>query len=177
MAVFKKTELELDHSFDPIQKRHYINGDCVVLHCHHFTALYTQLADDAKDFQGEKLLRETTEDSFYPILVNYFKKHSITTISDRISIAEQYYSAVGFGKMNIVGLGNFAGNVTLEHSHIDEGWMKKWGKNNKPINFITQGFIAAAFSAVNDKPTRSYNVQEVQSIVCGAKESLFKVVS
>ena len=177
MTVFKKTELEFEHSFDPMRKRHFINGVCVVLHCHHYATLYTQLADDAKDFEGERLLRETAEDTFYAILRDYFKNKNINSVKDRISLAEEYYSAVGLGKLIVEGLGEFAGSVKLRHSHVDEGWIKKWGKHSKPINFITQGFIAAAFSAVNDKSTRAYKVQEVQSIVCGAKESLFKVVS
>lgn len=176
MTVFKTTELELKHSFDPIQKRHYINGACVVLHCHHYATLYTQLADDAKDFHGEKLLRETAEDTFYNVLTDYYKNHSVTSTEDKVTIAEQYYSAVGLGQMKIDGIGEFAGSVTLQHSHIDEGWIKKWGKNNKPINFITQGYISAVFSAINGKTIRSYKVQETQSIVSGNKESVFKVV-
>lgn len=177
MATFKKTELLLDHRFDNVKKRHCINGDCVVLHCHHFTALYTQLADDAKDFGGERLLKETSEEVFYKVLVSYYKDNNIKSVEDKISIAEQYYAAVGLGKLIIAGLGDFAGNARLVNSHIDEGWIKKWGKNDKPINFITQGYLASVFSAINNKPIRFYKVQECESIVCGAKESIFKIVS
>ena len=47
MAEFKKITLELDHKFSPKESRHFINGTQSVFHCHHYTALYTQLAMDA----------------------------------------------------------------------------------------------------------------------------------
>jgi hypothetical protein len=56
MTVEKKTEFEIDHKFDPIRNRHYMNGVCTVLHCHHYATLYTQLADDAEQFAGVRLL-------------------------------------------------------------------------------------------------------------------------
>ena len=51
MVVEKKVEFEIDHRFDPVKNRHYLNGFCSVLHCHHYATLYTQLADDAVDFE------------------------------------------------------------------------------------------------------------------------------
>jgi hypothetical protein len=68
MTVEKKTEFEIDHKFDPIRNRHYMNGVCTVLHCHHYATLYTQLADDAEEFAGVRLLIEAAEDTFYEVL-------------------------------------------------------------------------------------------------------------
>ena len=58
---------------------------------------------------------------------------------------------------------------------MDEGWIKKWGKRDKPVNFITQGYLCAAFAAVYNQPQGSYKVSETQSIVSGADKSVFSV--
>src|ERR1700690_2424099 len=123
MTQFSKTELILDHEFDPLHKRHYLNGQLTVLHCHHFTTLYTQLAIDSR---RTALLAEVAEDCFVDVLKGYFKSHSLGNIADRVSIACQYYAAVGLGKLAVTCLGADAGEVVLERSHIDEGWLKKW---------------------------------------------------
>lgn len=176
MAQFKKNELVLEHVFDTVSNRHFINGMVSVLHCHHFTALYSQLADDCTLLDGKALLAQCAEDTFYEVLVNYFKANKIETLVERVSIAEQYYAAVGLGKLQVTAAGLDSGNVRLEHSHIDEGWIKKWGKREAPVNFITKGYIAAVFSAIFDRSARTYNVIEEQSVISGADCSIFRVV-
>ena len=98
--------------------------------------------------QEAKLLAEAAEDSFFQVLSDYFRQHHIEDVADRISIAEQYYAAVGVGKMEVKCAGPESGEVELVYSHVDQGWIKKWGNHTKPINFITWGYIAALFAAV-----------------------------
>ncbi len=176
MAVITRTELELDHTFDPVRSRHYMNGNVTVLHCHHFTTLYCQLADDAELVDGKKLLANTAEESFAPILKSYFARHGITKVAERIAIAEDYFSAIGMGLLKVVSLGPVAGTVELLSSHVDEGWKKKWGEREKPVNFVTQGFVAGVFAAVLDLPIGTFQVSEEQSIVAGAAKSVFRAV-
>ena len=64
----------------------------------------------------------------------------------------------------------------MDNSHVDEGWIKKWGNRDKPVNFIGQGYVAAALAAIYDLPAGSYDVYETQSIVSGADTSRFSLV-
>jgi len=176
MAVSRKTELIIDHRFDRKTCRHTLNGKVVVLHCHHYASLYSQLADDCGLLDARKLLAEVTEDTFHEILSDYFRQHEIDLIDDRISIAEQYYAAIGLGRMSVLCAGPEAGEVELIRSHIDEGWIKKWGKSDKSINFITCGYVAALMSSVFGKTTRSFQVMETESILAGAARSRFTAV-
>jgi len=173
MTYFKETVLELDHVFDKKSSRHYLNGAVSVFHCHHYTTLYTQLAMDA---QKTELLKDVSEESFYHLLVNYYETNGIDLIDERINIACQYYGAVGLGKMEVKFLGDDSGEVVVFSSHVDQGWIKKWGKHDAPVNYITAGYIQAVFSAVLDLPMGVFDAREIESIVMGAKESLFKVV-
>jgi hypothetical protein len=173
MAQFRKTELILDHKFDPLLKRHFLNGQLTVLHCHHFSTLYTQLALDARQ---SSLLAEIAEDSFVDVLKDYFKQHALVELGERASIACQYYAAVGLGKLAMNYLGPDSGQVDLERSHIDEGWIKKWGNHDCPVNYITAGFVAAMFAAILDLPARSFEVHEISSMAMGAPKGCFSVV-
>ena len=163
-------EFQEQLNFDFNKKRFYLNDEAIVLHCHHYTTLLTQLANDAAKFNGPKIMFLAAEETFYPILKKYFEDNNINSEEDKISIVEQYYSYIGFGLMKI----DFANkSVELIHSHIDEAWLKKWTTFEKPVNYITQGFISAAFSAITGNNPGIFNVEEIQSIVCGAETSKF----
>jgi len=177
MSIRKKTELILDHTFDLRTCRHYINGQVSVLHCHHYATLYSQLAEDCGFLDAKKLLAEVAEDTFFDALSSYYAENQIASIADRIAIAQEYYSVYGMGQMVVINAGLDSGEVQLLDSHIDSGWIKKWGKRDKPVNFITCGYIAGMFSAILGKPTRVFSVKEVFSIVAGNEKSIFKVVA
>lgn len=176
MAKFEKTkEFEIKHVFDPVRSRHFINGKLSVLHCHHYATLYTQLADDVKWVDGPGILKCTAEDVFYEVLGKYFNDKCIEDIEDMVSVSEDYYKAVGLGRIKFISIGESLGKVELYNSHLDEGWIKKWGKRETPVNFIARGFIAAVFSLVNCKEARSYDVNEIESLVTGKEKSVFKI--
>jgi len=166
-------KLKVDKKFDFSKKRLYINNVPIVLQCHHYTTLLTQLANDAAKFNGPQIMFSTSEETFYPILIGYFKENNVVSDEDRVSIVEQYYSYIGLGLMKI-DIKEFT--TELLHSHLDEAWLKKWSVTDKPVNYITQGFLAAAFSAITDNNPETFNVQEIQSIACGAETSKFIIV-
>lgn len=158
--------------FDFDKKRFYLNDEPVVFHCHHYTTLLTQLANDAEKFGGPQLMFSAAEETFYPILKKYYQENNINVLDERIDIAVQYYSYIGLGQMKV----DFKeSKVELLHSHLDEAWLKKWSTTDKPVNYITQGFISAMFSAITDIELGAFRVKEVQSIACGAETSKFTV--
>ncbi|MBN1593412.1 MAG: hypothetical protein JW941_09240 [Candidatus Coatesbacteria bacterium] len=173
MANMIKNTVKYDHFFDEGTKRHKINGIQSVLHCHHYTSLYTQLAIDA----GETgLLTECARDAVRDILDNYFAANpEVDSIQKKIEIACQYYALVGLGTMKVHFLGDYSGSVEVLSSHTDDGWMKKWGQYDRPVNYISAGFIEAMFEAVLGLPAGAFLAKETQSIVMGAKTSLFNV--
>lgn len=177
MTQYRKTELVFNKVFDGQAARHRIDDTTVVLHCHHYATLYTQLALDCSLIDAKALLSESAEDAWEAFLANYYKTYGIATQADRIAIGEQVFAAAGLGKMRVTCAGADSGEVTLEHSHVDEGWIKKWGKYDRPVNLIGAGFIAGLFAAVFGKPVRSFIAIETQSIVSGAADSRFNVVA
>jgi len=168
--------LKLTHRFDAESCRHYIGDQVSVLHCHHYATLFTQLAIDAKDLvDGTKILMEVTEDVVYDVLSKYFAQNGIGAIAERLEIGQQLFSFYGLGKLAIVSPASDGGTVEMSAAHVDEGWMKKWGKAAGPVNFIGAGFVAGFFAAAYDKPVRTYRVEEKQSRVMGAAKSVLAV--
>lgn len=172
MEKYKKVRLDVKHNFDTRTSKHFLNSIETVFHCHHYTALYTQLAMDADETD---LLTQTAAESFYDMLKNYLDKHDDFNLNEKIELIISYYSLIGLGKMQLQYLGNNSGKAILHFSHIDKGWIHKWGNSNRPVNFITCGYIKAMFAIINEKPVHYYNVVEKKSIAMGDKESEFKI--
>ncbi len=165
-------ELKVTAKFDPDKCRQYLNGELSVFHCHHYTTLVTQLADDAELFDGERHLREAIAESMFPIMSKYCKENDISTKEDRASIGEQYFSYLGMGQVKI---DLNSSKASMPYAHVDEGWIKKWGKRDAPVNYIGQGFVIAIFAIANELDISDYSIKETQSIVAGAPTSEFTI--
>jgi hypothetical protein len=144
------------------------------MHSHHYLALLTKLAEDMGDIGGPQIMMDVVEESMRPLFDEYFQKHSLTTTQEKGAVGTDCYSAYGLGKIILSG-NETGGEVRLVSSHIDEGWIRKWGNHDKPVNYFTRGFIAAMFGATFSKPLKSYVVTEETSIATGNQEGLFKV--
>ena len=166
--------LNMEFTFDDKTYRHYMNGFLTVMHCHHYMTLLTKLAKDFDDIGGTAILKESVEDSIRPLIDDYCAKNNLASFQDRLDVGREYYSVMGMGKMEVSG-SEQGGEVTLSRSHVDQGWTKKWGENDAPVNFWTCGYISAMFAAAANKPARSYEVVEESSMVMGNESSKFSV--
>ena len=166
--------LQLDFTMDNNTFRHYLNGHCVVMHSHHYLALITSLMEELSRIDGPQILADVVEESMRELFDSYISNHGLSSPQERGNVGREYYSVLGLGKLVISGDEN-GGEVRISHSHIDEGWVRKWGRHDKPVNHFTRGYIAAMFAAAFDKPAGSYNVSEVAGIAAGAAEGRFAV--
>jgi len=166
--------LTLDFSLDNETFRHYLNGHAVVMHSHHYLALITKLAEDLSDIGGPKLLQDVVEESMWVVFNDYVRKNGLTSPLQRCNVGREYYSVYGLGKMKVGGTES-GGEVCLVRSHVDEGWIKKWGADTKPINHFTCGYIAAMFAVAFNKPVGSYTVNETESMAVNGSEGAFMV--
>ena len=92
-----------------------------------------------------------------------------------MKLGEEYFAVMGLGRIAVVG-NESGGEITLQRSHVDEGWIKKWGKRTSPANFVACGYAAALFAATFEKPPRSYQATETTSIAMGDPEGKLIVV-
>lgn len=166
--------LNLEFSQDGETFRNSLNGHGVVMHSHHYLALITKLAEDMSDLDGPRILARVVEESMRKIFDDYIGANGIASPQDRGLVGRDYYPAFGLGKMIVSG-NETGGEVRLVSSHLDEGWVRKWGPRQEPLNHFTCGYIAAMFGATFGKPLGSYSVREVCGIAAGNRESIFNV--
>ena len=174
MAEIINHGVKYEHCFDAKRKRHFVNGTLSVFHCHHYLTLYTQLAIDAG---RTEMLKESARASFKPMLTRYFERHcTASELETRVKTVQQYYGMLGLGKMEVLFIGEESGDVELLVSHADAGWMKKWGPYDRPINYVSAGYIEAMFEVVLNTSDKAFVAKEIESIVMGAERSRFRVV-
>lgn len=163
--------LKLKYGFDEQTYRHTLNGHEVVLHCHHYMALTTKLAMELEGVDGTQILAEVAEDTIRPMLETYVAENGVSDPAAVLQVGAEYYAVMGLGKM-VVESAPPGGKIRVPRSHVDEGWVKKWGQHDQPVNHFTRGYVAAMFAVAARKPPRSYRVQEVSSVVQGASETI-----
>lgn len=166
--------LRLDFTMDAETNRQYLNGHPVVMHSHHYLALITKMAGELGDIDGTGILRDVVEETMRAVFDDYIRKNGLTSAQDKCNVGREYFSVFGLGKMVITG-DEQGGEVRLVRSHLDEGWIMKWGNTDKPVNHFTCGYVAAMFGAAFDKPLKSYTVTEAASIAAGDSEGKFIV--
>ena len=166
----------MDHIYDSTRNRHYLNGASTVLHCHHYTTLITQLAEDAVHFDGHRFLMEAAEECFYEVLGKYYQTYEIDSVEEKVQAAENYWKLVGMGIIRFTSIGRYDVTAEMDYSHVDEGWLKKWGGHDKPVNFITAGFVAAVAALATNMERRSFAVEQTKGLVCGDDVSAFRAV-
>ena len=166
--------LQVDYTFDDKTYRHFMNGFEVVMHCHHYLTLTTRLAEQFEEYGGTRILAESVEDSIRPLFDDYVQKNNLPAGDERLKMAAEFYEIMGMGQMTIQGDAN-GGQVSLTRSHVDQGWLKKFGPADHPLNYWTNGFITAMFSCAFDRPTRGYEVSEITGMVQGEEVSRFEV--
>jgi hypothetical protein len=166
--------LQMEHTFDKTTYRHKYNGTTMVMHCHHYMSLLTQLAMEFADVHGTDILSSAAEDSLRPVIEESAKRQGLSSPQDILTIGRELYQQLGMGLMSVTG-NEAGGEVTLLRSHVDQGWTKKWGKASIPVNFFTRGFVAAMFCVAYGKPANSYKVDEVQSMAKGDAATSFTV--
>jgi len=56
--------------------------------------------------------------------------------ADKAAVAEQYFGLSGLEKLELDVDGTGCGKAKMSHSHVDEGWTKKWKKEDREVNYI-----------------------------------------
>ena len=166
--------LKVDFTFNEKTYRHYMNGFLSVLHCHHYLCLTTKLARDFDDLGGTRILEEVAEDTMRLLFDDYILKNGVDSFKEKILVGIEYYAVMGLGRMKVTA-NEQGGKVQLVRSHVDQGWLTKWGISEAHINHFSCGYIAAMFAAATDKPARSVSVTEVESIATGGESSILQV--
>jgi hypothetical protein len=166
--------MQVEYTFDDKSFRHFMNGFEVVMHCHHYLTLTTKLAEDFSEFGGIRILNESVEDAIRPLLDDYVQKNQVPAGAERLAVGARFYELMGMGLMSATG-DAAVGQATLTRSHVDQGWLAKFGPADRTLNYFTCGFLAAVFACAFDRPARSYQVVETAGLAKGDATGKFEI--
>lgn len=152
-----------------------INGKPFVFQSNYFLIYMVKLAKNARLLNAPQLMVQAAEESFYDIFMDYFRKQGLRKTSLKVKIVEEYFRLMGLGHLTI-DVSKAGGSAKIKEPNLDKVWIQVFSNTDKPVNFIAQGFIGAAFSAINNKPKFSYEVIEWQSRACGSSLSQFNII-
>jgi hypothetical protein len=79
------------------------------------------------------------EEAFYLVLKKILHHSFDRNDEDKIAVAEKYYSSVGMGPDCHTSFSDKGGEAILARSHVEEGWMKKFGKSSEAVDFLRRG--------------------------------------
>jgi hypothetical protein len=142
-------------------------GVPAVYHCHHFNLFLDQTIDDALGAEGGTTLRFTAaREAAHDLASAVVAANGAVTPSERISLIQQVFSAMGHGRLN-VATGPNGGEATGTHLHYGYTWSEKYGKTVRrrhPADAFAAGFAAAATEVAFDLPRESVAGNELECV-------------
>lgn len=152
---FDKSEENMNLKYNYNRNAVIYYNEPLILHCHHYNIFLQASIEDAKDYV-----------SVYPILIdsaqeiayNHFSKcffENELDVDSRKGRIENFYSACGFGKINLGNISNKGGSITTPYEHYAIGWKSKMAPRDASepgVSFFATGFLAGAVEAIYDLP-------------------------
>lgn len=61
---------------------------------------------------------------------------------------------MGLGSLSVKYIREGSADLRHHRAHVDKCWLRKWGENDKPVNYIGAGCISGLISAIFDQNIR-----------------------
>jgi hypothetical protein len=113
-----------------------IGGEPHVFHCHHYNCfLQKSVLDHAGLVDAEALLVRPAAEVVAA---------ELSALSADRAMAEELFSTLGFGKLDLSALSAVGGKAQVKGSHYGQGWISKFGHADRPVCHFNAGFVEAA---------------------------------
>ena len=149
----------------------------LVFHCNHFNVFFQRTVEEAiafLDIDASLLQKKAAFMSAYSIFQGLSEKNpQITSIEDKLLIASQLYSFLGYGLLPLKDLSKEEGEICTPITHYSLAWREKYGKRKKPVDDLTCGYISAVLSWVFEEEPGIYEVEQKKCLTLGDEENVF----
>jgi len=162
--------------FEPDKNLLYMDDIPISLHCHHFNCGLINAIERIDYFDAIDIYINEAAKCFY----NYLKKillidDTASSIKKALIIAEDIYRFMGYGRIDLSKLVDGYGSATSDSSYFVVGWFAIYGRRNKPICYLTRGFLKAVIAVIFKKDITRVNVLETQCMICGDDSCKFEI--
>jgi len=156
-------------SIDPEHGATHLGGASLVFHCHYYNCALQRSIEDGMGDGASELLRDAAVAAAHEQLRALGKGDASATLA----AAAELHATLGFGVLDLSGLGPEGGRAVVLGSHYALGWLAVYGERSAPACHFAAGFVAAATrAAFGDQRVR---VTETACVACGATQCEFTV--
>lgn len=154
---------------------HLLNNEISNFKHYHYPDLYQNILTYSR-IEGEpKEFRSFAEVVFFEALKFYFSKEKIDFIYDKISVSEDYFYDMSSEILRFTSLNEKNGRVEIINSSHKITGPEFMMFEYSPLDYLFSGYIAAAFSLINDKPVGSYRVERIASALEKKGKSEYRI--
>lgn len=164
-----------DISQYPYDAKHHaleIAGEAMIFHCHHYINYLQRSILDADYIDSPRFMIGAAADSVYLQLQNTCQGLSL---DEGKAMAESIYPTFGYGLIDLSALTSEGGVLTTYKSFFSKTWQLKFGAANRPVDYYTRGYLAAAYATLYQIPLNEVVVTQSRCMACGDEFNQFEI--
>jgi len=148
-----------------------LGGEPLVFHCHFYNCALQHAIEDGLGADARAVLRDAAAGPVHA---------QITALvgDDRTrarDVACEVFAQLGFGRLDLSGVGDDGGTAIVAASHYAMGWLAAHGERDEPVCRFVEGYIAGAVAAALGTGPDAVRVEETQCYACGDDACSFVV--
>jgi hypothetical protein len=155
-----------NYPYDEKHNCHVVAGEAMIFHCHHYLNYLQRSILDADYIESRPFLIGSAADAVFYQLKNLCQGLSV---EESKTMAADVYKTFGYGLIDLSDMNENGVTVRTFKSYHSKTWLMKFGRSNKPVDYYTSGFIAAAFAVIYQRPLSEIQVEQTTCIACGAE--------
>ena len=151
----------------PFDSRHNcisIAGEAMIFHCHHYLSVLLRTILDAEYIDSRPFIIGSAADAVYNQLKNLCA--GLDRDQSR-QMVQEVYKTFGYGLINIASMDENGVTVQTTKSVFSRAWKQKFGLSQKPVDFYTTGYLAAAYAVIFEKPLSEVHGVQTTCMACG----------
>jgi hypothetical protein len=161
-----------DYKFDTEHNYLEIGGEAMIFHCHHYITNLQRTILDADYIDSSLFLIGSAADSLYHQLTNLCNGLSI---EESKQMAQDIYKTFGYGIIDLSNMNENGVELTTTKSFFSKMWKLKFEKSNKPVDYYTAGFLAAAYAVIYKKELKDIYAKQTTCMSCGDECNTFVI--
>ncbi|NOQ30513.1 MAG: hypothetical protein GQ570_05245 [Helicobacteraceae bacterium] len=152
-----------DYEYDTKHNYLEIAGEAMIFHCHHYLTNLQRTILDAEYIDSRPFIIGSAADAIYNQLSNLCTG---LDVDESKEMAQDIYKVFGYGLINLSSMDENGITLTSTKSIFSKTWQLKFGKSEKPVDYYTTGFLAAAYAVIYKKELKDVNAVQTTCMAC-----------
>lgn len=160
----------VDIGFDATKNVALCGGESLVFHCHFYNCALQKAIEDGMGVDAAPLLERAAAEVLATQLRSLAQGGAAV-----FDTATELFRTLGFGVLQLDGVGADGGTAVVAASHYAMGWTAVHGERETPVCHFPAGFVHGAVCAAHDLSLDAVRVREATCFATGAEDCRFTV--